>query len=424
MNSIKNFKYVLKTPNILKEKRGAFYGKTAFLVAAGPSLNYEIENLKRIKKDNMGYIFSVGSAINTLLYHGIYPDIVASYDPKIGNQKVLEIIKNENITDIPLLFGSSIGYETIENYPGKMTNVITSQDSVSNYYLSEDLGDQVALVQDASSIAVITLQILEKLGFSRIVFIGQNLAFQGNKQHSEGITYSKDITESEMEKALVVEDVYGNEIRTNQGYNSMRRQIEYYISLFKDKGIEFINTTKNGAKIEGTEFMNLDELIENVLIKGNKDILLVEDIAEKDKNNYNLDSLKNNREKMGMEFNNIEKIIRDYHDVLEKIDRLTNNGNFKQLENMYAKQDEQLRKLENNDFYKTFILPMNRVQYKFLVDNIDNLNSIKNPLLKGKKVYREFKVFILGCEQTKNSIKEMYLDMDKDIIDFLEKKEA
>ncbi len=38
-----NFKEVLNTPNVLLEKKDQFKGKPAILVAAGPSLNEEIE---------------------------------------------------------------------------------------------------------------------------------------------------------------------------------------------------------------------------------------------------------------------------------------------------------------------------------------------------------------------------------------------
>ncbi|MFY9121135.1 MAG: 6-hydroxymethylpterin diphosphokinase MptE-like protein, partial [Syntrophomonadaceae bacterium] len=78
INCIKNFPAVLTTPNIILEKKGEFKGKTAILVAAGPSLNEEIDNLKHIKEQGLAYIFSVGSAINTLVHHGIHPDAACS----------------------------------------------------------------------------------------------------------------------------------------------------------------------------------------------------------------------------------------------------------------------------------------------------------------------------------------------------------
>ena len=62
-----------------------------------------------------------------------------------------------------------------------------------------------------------------------------------------------------MEKRIMVKDVYGNEILTNEIFNSMRFQMERFIKM--TSGIEVINTTRGGAKIEGTEYIELDKLI-------------------------------------------------------------------------------------------------------------------------------------------------------------------
>ena len=59
---------VLSIPNILMEKKGEFKKKPAIIVAAGRSLNEEIENIRHVIDNGLSYIFSVGSAINTLIY--------------------------------------------------------------------------------------------------------------------------------------------------------------------------------------------------------------------------------------------------------------------------------------------------------------------------------------------------------------------
>lgn len=80
LNSIRNLKYLLETPNILRAKN-RFKDIPALIVAAGPSLMDEIEQLRRIKKNGLAYIFSAGSGIVPLLNNGIYPDAATSYDP-------------------------------------------------------------------------------------------------------------------------------------------------------------------------------------------------------------------------------------------------------------------------------------------------------------------------------------------------------
>ena len=281
INSMKNFKEVLATPNILVEKKGKFKNKPAILVAAGPSLNEEIENIRYIKENGLAYIFSVGSAINTLMHHNIYPDVATTYDPTELNQKVFEKVKEKNIKDISMIFGSSVGFETLENYPGKKYHMITSQDKVANYYLEHSNGMEIDIVLDAPSIAVVTLQLLANLGFSPIILVGQNLGYIGASQHSEGIHYSKNLTEGEIQEALLVEDVYGNKIKTNDGFNRMREQMELYITNM-EKG-RVINTTKGGAKIRCTEFKELKNIIDNDL----QEKIVIENWLDGNKTNYN-----------------------------------------------------------------------------------------------------------------------------------------
>ena len=160
INSMKNFGDVLSTPNIIIKKKGQFKDKPAILVAADPSLNEEIENLKYIKENGLAYIFSVGSDINTLIYHDICPDAACTYDPTENNQKVFAKVKESGIKDIPMIFGFSVGYETLIDYPGEKYHMITSQDTVSNYFLKTEESDRLEIVLDAYSIAVVTLQLL------------------------------------------------------------------------------------------------------------------------------------------------------------------------------------------------------------------------------------------------------------------------
>lgn len=413
LNSMKNFGDVLSTPNIIMEKKDQFQGKPAILVAAGPSLNEGIENLKYIKKNGLAYIFSVGSAINTLIYHDIYPDAATTYDPTANNQKVFAKVKEKEIKDIPMIFGSSVGYETLLDYPGEKYHMITSQDTVSNYFLKTEESDRLDIVLDAPSIAVVTLQLLYTLGFGPIILVGQNLAYRGKERHSEGVYYSSEVTEQEMQNGIWVKDVYGNEVLTNEGFNRMRGQMELYIKEFPN--LEVINTTKGGANIEGTTFIELEEVINKYL----KEEVVEDNWLEGNKTNYDREYLKSQFENMDRALNRAKKLIEEYHDMLNKIERLINNRNFNEVEKKYVELDKVFGKLEKNKFFITFILPMNRVQYKILADSIDNLNAGKNPTEKGRKIIDSFRGFIELCNGDMQMIESMYEEMKEEIRKFL-----
>ncbi|MBP1925713.1 hypothetical protein J2Z76_001574 [Sedimentibacter acidaminivorans] len=413
INSMKNLRDVLSTPNIIMEKSGEFKGKTAILVAAGPSLNEEIENLRTIKDKGLAYIFSVGSAVNTLIYNNINPDAACTYDPSVINQKVFKSIKEKGIKDIPLIFGSSVGYETLENYLGNKYHIITSQDSIAGYYLKSESDESISIVYDAPSIAVVTMQLLCTLGFSNVLLVGQNLGFRGKERYSEGISYSRDLTDEEIKKGIWVKDVYGNEILTNDGFNSMRLQMESYIELFSN--VNVVNTTKGGANIKGTEFIELKEIMEKSLnekmVEGNS--------LDINKTSYDKKHLESQSKLMDKAYNDALKINKEYKEILSKIEKAINNRRYTNVENLYLNLDKELRKIEHNYFYKTFILPMNRVQYEMLADSIVSLNNDRNPDKKARRVLEGFGKFIDICIKDMDMIKPIYDEMNSDIVEYI-----
>lgn len=409
INSMKNLKNVLSTPNIVSEKRGEFKGKTAIIAAAGPSLDDEIENLRHIKDNGLAYIFSVGSAINTLIYNNIYPHAVCTIDPGAFNQNVFKTIKEKGIFEIPMIFGSSVGYETLDNYPGNKYHMITSKDSIALYYLRNDDGNPINIILDAPTVAAATLQLLYILGFDKIILVGQNLGYLGNKGYSEGIPYyNSELKDKQIENGVWVKDVYGNRMLSANVFINMKSQIELYIKHFPN--INVINATKGGANIEGAEFIELNELIENELTEKIVDKNEL-NIIEKNEISYDKEYMLSQSENMDKDYQKALKINNEYRTILKKIEKIIDNRNYNQARNLYVKLDKELRKIENNDFYKTFILPMNRVQYKVLADSIESINTEKNPDKQGRRILSSFGNFIDICTNDIENIKPIYDEM-------------
>ena len=412
INSMKNFKEVLSTPNIVMAGNRRFKGKPALLVAAGPSLNEEIENIRSIKEKGLAYIFTVGSAINTLIHYHVYPHAACTYDPSERNQIVFEKIKAEGIKEIPLIFGSSTGYETLQHYPGEMYHMITSQDLVANYFLKTTEEERLEIVSDAPTIALVTLQLLYTLGFNPIILVGQNLAYQGRSQHAEGIHYTTQVTTEEMERGIFVPDVYGNEVLTHVSMDLMRKQMEFYIKNFTDCTV--LNTTKGGAQIEGANFLELEKVISTYL----KDQVYNETWRSELKTDYDLAHLNVQLESMDRSYQRAQRLSDEYNDILKTIDRLITNRNFQEAEKMYVKLDKTLGKIERNKFFAIFILPMNRVQYKILIDSIDRLNEEQNPTTKGQRIVKSFKTFIDLCQEDLQLIAPLYQELKEEIYSY------
>lgn len=396
VNSIKNFPVVLNTPNILHDiDPAAFKGKPAIIVAAGPSLNEEFENLRHIKENGLAYIFSVGSAINALVEHGVYPDAICSYDPQSINYRVVKIVKEKNIAEIPLLFGSSVGFETLENYPGKLLHMLISQDTVAPALLKTSTKNEIDFINDAPSIAVVTFQLLAKLQVSEIILVGQNLAFVGNQHYAKGIDYGNEshiVREEQLNKAVYVDDVYGNQVQTNDSMNRMRQQLEMYILAIPN--VKVWNTTKNGAAIKGTEFKELSSLLGESLQERVVDAGWMN--AE---NLYNLQIVEENIAAYMDHMNKLEKTAADLFNILKKINNELKLRRTMNLEKQYPVLDAEMAKMKQNPFYKVFIEPMVRVQGEKLTEEVKTLKFEENKVKKGEKVVKAFTNFVVECMQ-------------------------
>lgn len=393
INAMLNFKAILETPNILQEKRGAFQGIPALLVAAGPSLDDEIKNLRYIKENGLAYIFSVGSAINALLHHGIKPDAACTYDPTPKNKVVFERVVEQGISDIPLIFGSTVGFETLRDYPGPMYHMITSQDTVSPFYLRPYDGEELSRVSDAPSIAVVTVQLLHQLGFSPIILVGQNLAYRADSEYASGIEYhSEKLGEAQLAKAVTVKDVYGNNVYTSESLNRMRLALE---AVIRDAtGIEVINTTKGGAHIEGTEFEELQQVVNRVL----RQKVVQQDWLPSNKGLYDKHFLLQQAEAMQIAQQELRRLLRELRAILDKVDGLARNNNFQQAERTYTEVDASFERIKANAFFKSFVLPMNRLSHESLVDHLNGIRSERNQVRKAKRVLKAFERFLRVCE--------------------------
>ncbi|MBO1005266.1 motility associated factor glycosyltransferase family protein [Pseudogracilibacillus auburnensis] len=404
MNSLINFETVLNTPNMLKDiDRSQFEGKPALIVSAGPSLAEDIEHIRYIKNNNLAYIFSVGSAINSLIEYDVLPDAVFTYDPRVKNKIVFDKMISQNIDHIPMVFGSSVGYETIKNYQGPKVHFITSQDRTSLYFLKEQLNLEHDLILDSPSIAVMTFQILNKLGADPIVFAGQNLGYLHGRHYSKGIEYDiaqSAINEKKLEKALTTKDVYGNEIKTNQTFNNMRENLESFVPLYEGK--TFINTTKGGAEIKGVPFQTIEEVINNQFIKPIQKL----DWWKKD-NSYDEKHIQPLKTTLLESRKEYEKIISKLTNSINSISIYTKTRRKLQLITELNNFDYDYNKLIKNQYYMNFLAFFIRVNANLLENELKMLNKETDVFVRGKEMEKVFTNFIEHCKQGTKELEEV-----------------
>lgn len=412
VNSLKNFSTTINTKNILLQDRSIYKNKAAVIVSAGPSLEDELENIRKIRDNNLAYIFSAGSSISTLIKNGIYPHATTSYDPGQFNYNVFNEIYRNDIKDIPLIYGTSVGFETIDKYPGEKLHMITSQDMISQFLIQSSSKNKIEGIIDSPSIAIINLQLLYRLGFSKIILVGQNFAYRDKKRYSSGIEYENELVDDEIiKKSMKVKSVTGDFVYTNYAFNQMREQMEQYIAVCK--GATVINTTQGGAHIDGAQFMSLNDVINNYLTDEN----CVNNDWEhtKETDSYDLDYLDNNNKILVKSYYEIKDILKEISGLNDKIFSLAKNQNIKQLEFMYNKIDEIFSKLLNNLFYEIALKPMHRVEFELLGNEVNNIKKITNPLIKAERMVNEIGKFVYRCYEDYNSLSEYFNQMQEAI---------
>lgn len=419
LNSIINLPHSLGSPNILMTKRPYFENKPALLVAAGPSLQDEIENIRTIKEKGLAYIFAVGSAIIALMKHGIHPDAVCSYDPQ-GNtvETYVEIIE-KNITDIPLIYGSSVGYETVKFYPGPKLHMYTSQDTFAPLCVKRKDDKAMESVSDAPSIAIVTLEMLYKLGANPIILVGQNFAYRNNQFYSQGIGYQtqtqnrpNELSEAELKHSHLVEDVYGGTVFTNSTFDRMRLQMENYTAHFS-QGCEIINTTQGGAKIANTQFAALSKLLETKLL---------EPIVENNWFQLNDEDRIYDLPQIIKEFTAFNDEIKDFQTKLHKLalnlremEELLSRKNEKKLLELFPKFDKDFKKLKKNRVFEYVLVPMNRVEQEMLGRKLNTVRFEPDVLLKTRKVIDMFGHFFYRCQQEMEQMEPLFSEVQTKI---------
>lgn len=412
-NSIYNFKTTLNTPDIFIENPDRFKGKTGIIVAAGPSLDFEIENLKYIKQNNMAFIFSVSSATNAMIKNNIEPHAVLSYDPGQGNMiGVFRKIIDENDDKFPLIFGTSIYSDIVKEYRGPMAHMITEQDTISQYYLQNTDGKKFEKVNDAPSIAVLALELLYKLGCSKIILVGQNLSYYKGQNYSANMDKERNINIDLNSNSIIkLKDVYGNEVESSITYISAKEQMEAYIKIFNKK-IEIINTTKYGAAIEGTTFKNLDEIIEEDLKKDDIDV----NFYHQKNTDYDIEYLKSKQEAMNKNYKEYNSIIKDIESTLYKMTTVVRNNNFKQLEHSYSSLNTLYNKLTENDFFTVFVYPVVRVSWQYFSDKIKDISPRTSQLKRADIIINEYRRFIFVCKKAiKETVEDLYKHLNETI---------
>lgn len=230
--------------------KSSIEGKTAVIIAGGPSLDKNVGLLKEKPQDAV--YLAVGAVYRKMSMLEIPIDYVIVTDPK--NESVHQVDGMEE-SEVPLLILSTAekgiarkcharkyllcqrGFEPAEKYAG-------------DHFLE--------LFDTGGSVATAAVDLSLHFGAARLVFVGLDLAFTGKKAHASlaGEQDADDILDN-----VLVEDVNGQMIAANRSFVMYREWIERRI---ENAGVQVIDATEGGANIRGAENCSLRDVLNRI----------------------------------------------------------------------------------------------------------------------------------------------------------------
>ena len=293
---LNNLRYTLKTTP-LKELQNIYQDKTALVISAGPTLDVNIETIKK-NKDKV-VIFCVGQALKTLLKHEITPDFINIEEV----QDVSGQIRDFDLSNINLIL-APYAHETIFKFKTKQKFLFPSETTKGGRYWSHLTGMDVSDYKIKGTVSYQALSSAKMLGCKKIILVGQDLAYLNNACYSKDSAYSdiiynfnpetkkyefkienyenyakhwlksnENIENTDLKKMVnetiqdlnsklfLVKGISGEMLPTQLDYAAFTEYFKEFAAINKD--LELINTSMIGAQIDGFKNIPLEDALKN-----------------------------------------------------------------------------------------------------------------------------------------------------------------
>jgi motility accessory factor len=216
--------------------------KTAIIVATGPSLDKQLDTLKKFAP--YATVISLDASYPILKKHGIVPDYVTSIERVEATSTFFGTRNKEFDKDIYFIVASLTHRQTIKNIlPRRLVLTVRPQQSEIAFNMKK-----YGYLGIGHSTANQAFQLAYALGHKNIVLIGQDLAFAPDgKSHATGHAFAQ------ADEYLYVK-AYGGEgeVRTTYIWDKFKKQYEKDIEQSSKEGYVTYNCTEGGARIEGS----------------------------------------------------------------------------------------------------------------------------------------------------------------------------
>lgn len=224
-----------------------FRGKNAVIVAAGPSLDKNVEQLRNKPENTI--VIAVGTVFRKLVGLGIKPDYVVFLDAQPRLYRQLEGLEEQ---DIPILCGATVCKQIPAAYQGPKYLVCQHGFDRAECYAKEHGYRQY---ETGGSVSTIALDICLQLGCKSVAYVGLDLAFTGNHTHAKG---TMDYAAEDEKEKIMVKALAGGMVAASHLFIIYREWIERRVAAEQGR-VEIIDATEGGALKKGLAVKTLHE---------------------------------------------------------------------------------------------------------------------------------------------------------------------
>lgn len=394
--------------------RNRYQGKPVIVVSTGPSLDKNIEELRRAK--GKALILCAESAIVPLLARGITPDAMLILE-RIYETYEYHVKGRQFPEELVLFALMVVNTRVFDDWKGIKIPVFPWAEIHSNT-IHELCGSPGNLYSGISA-SHMAFNLARYLGAGAIILVGQDLAYGNDGQsHSLDSYYGDTRGKKEKDQQIVyVKDYNGNSIPSTDVWY---RFIRWYEREITKISTPVVDATEGGAYIEGTQLMTLKEAIDKYCTE---DIptLYSEINYMKDNNRMSreeklaiIESIKQWLEELLKEHGELLELTREKSDVTLKNIDLLKNKTFSSIDHVVKDTLENQKVLDfiSGNKFLQFVFQTHLMGMHFWgieVGTIDNLEKLQKIL----EVHQNFFECVISGEDKcvlpviKNCIRRM-----------------
>jgi hypothetical protein len=243
--------YLTNFPKLRHAKKGrelfsAFKGVPALILAAGPSLEKEIEEIRAWQ--NRALLFAGGTSLNALSFFSLIPDFTCALDPEPPIRRFLD----QTAYEVPFFYQNRVSQELLGLVHGPKLWIPDN----GNYPIEEWVQEQINLESstfDAGwNVSTFCTALATALGCSPIIFVGLELSTASEE------VYAKGVLEKIGKEFVEAFDVHGKKVKTKQDWLMAASWLEQFAKEHPET--EFFNATKGGLALSSIPRKSLREL--------------------------------------------------------------------------------------------------------------------------------------------------------------------